>query len=167
MTYDQSRLRIVVRPMRPDEGHTFLDVQSRSVRGLASGVYPPEVIAAWAQPPTTENLRRFAENVDEEIRLIAEVDGVPVGLGALVLRNSELRACYVVPEAARKGVGTAIVNEMERIARANNIACLELYASVNAESFYATFGYGVITRGEHVLRSGERMAAVKMRKILA
>ena len=166
MTKERSRSPIAIRLIRADEGHTFLDIQSRSVRGLAIDAYPPDVIAAWAQSPTPENLRRLAENQDEEIRLIAELDGAPVGLGVLVLRNSELRACYVVPEAARKGVGTAIVNEIERIARTNNLAYLELEASVNAEPFYAVLGYDAIGRGEHTLRSGEGMAAVKMRKLL-
>jgi putative acetyltransferase len=153
--------------MTPGEGSTFLDIHGRSVRGLASETYPPGVIAAWAQLPTAENLRRLLENADDEIRLIAELDGAPVGIGAIVLRSSELRACYVTPDAARKGVGTAIVREIERIARDHGLAHLNLESSVNAELFYAALGYEVIGRGEHVLRSGERMAAVTMRKVLA
>jgi hypothetical protein len=43
-------MAFTVRPMRPDEGRTFLD-------------------------------------------------GRPVGLGCLIVRDAELRACYVVPEA--------------------------------------------------------------------
>ena len=43
---------------------------------------------------------------------------------------------------------------------------LELDASLNAEPFYAALGYEAVERGEHVLRSGLRMAAVKMRKNL-
>jgi hypothetical protein len=39
---------------------------------------------------TEENLRGFLKNPDDEIRLIAELDGEPVGLGALVVDNSEL-----------------------------------------------------------------------------
>jgi hypothetical protein len=34
------------------------------------------------------------------------------GRGAVVLANSDLRACDVVPQAARKVVGTALVREM-------------------------------------------------------
>jgi putative acetyltransferase len=85
---------VAVRPIRGDEGSTFLDIHSRSVHGLASEAYPPDVISAWAFPPTPENLQQFLENC-----------------------NSELRACYVMPDAARKHVGTAIVEEIERIAR--------------------------------------------------
>jgi putative acetyltransferase len=157
---------VTVRLMRPDEGRTFLDIHSRSIHGLAVPHYSSEVINAWAPAVTDENVRRFLKNPDGEIRLIAELDGVPVGLGCIVIPNSELRACYVVPEAARTGVGTAIVREIERIAKENGVTRLELRSSINAEPFYTALGYEVVERGEHALRSGLRMAAVKMIKVL-
>jgi putative acetyltransferase len=97
---------------------------------------------------------------------MAELNGEAVGLGALVVNNAELRACYVVPDAARRGVGSALVKEMERIARDHGLTYLELHASVNAEPFYAALGYEALEREEHTLRSGYRIAAVKMRKTL-
>jgi putative acetyltransferase len=124
------------------------------------------VLDAWTVPLTEASLRGFLRNPDGEIRLIAELDGEPVGLGALVVRNSELRACYVVPEASRKGVGTALVAEIERIAAEKGLERLELLASLNAEPFYARLGYEAHGRTEHVLRTGQRMAAVKMVKML-
>ena len=155
-----------VRPMRAEEVHTFLDIHTRAVRGLAAAYYAAEVIDAWVVPVTEESIRGFLENSDQEIRLLAELDGTPVGLGCLVIENSELRACYVVPEAARKGVGTAIVREIERIARTHGLDHLHLEASINAEPFYASLGYEVVKRSEHVWPSGGRMAAVAMRKML-
>src|SRR4030095_5979848 len=96
-------------------------------------------------------------NSDHEIRLIAEVDGVPVGIGALVPQKSELRACYVAPSAARKGVGTALVRAIERIALEHGIRRLHLVASVNSEPFYVAMGFKVVERGDHTLSSGQRM----------
>jgi len=87
-------LAITVRPLHPNEGLIFLQIHGRSIRGLAAGHYPEEVIDAWAVPLTEESRRGFLNNPDDEIRLIAELDGEPVGLGALVVDNSELRACY-------------------------------------------------------------------------
>jgi putative acetyltransferase len=161
-------MSLVVRPMREDEARLFLEIHGRSVRGLAAEHYPADVIAAWAGPApiSDEGVRGFLKNPDHEIRLLAELNGQPVGLGSLVVNNTELRACYVVPEAARMGVGSALVKEMERIARDRGLTHLELHASVNAEPFYAALGYEAVERGEHVLRSGLRMAAVKMRKTL-
>lgn len=165
-TLDYPRsVTITIRPMRQEEARTFLDIHTRSVVGLAASHYPADVIAAWIRPVTEDNIRGFLENSANEIRLLAEIDGTPVGLGCLVLQNSELRACYVVPEAARKGVGTAIVGEIERIAKQHRLDHLQLDASINAEPFYAALGYEVVERGEHAWPSGQRMAAVTMRKV--
>ena len=103
---------------------------------------------------------------EEILYIIAELDGEPVGLGALVIASEELRACYVEPKAARKGVGTALVREIERIAEQSGLQRLELLASVNAESFYTFLGYQADRRTEHVLSTGVSMAAVKMAKTL-
>jgi putative acetyltransferase len=108
---------VIVRPMQAAEARRFLEIHHRSVRGLAVHDYPQNVIEAWAAPITDERLQRFLQNRDSEIRLIAEMDGEPVGFGALVVANSELRVCYVLPTAARRGFGAAIVAEIERLAR--------------------------------------------------
>jgi len=94
------------------------------------------------------------------------MEGEIVGVGALVLATSELRACYVLPSAVRKGVGSAIVREIERIALENGLASLQMESSVTAEPFYKALGYEVVDYGEHLLSSGDRMACVKMRKLL-
>lgn len=160
-------MQLTVRTLRGNEAALFLNIHSRSVRGLAAQHYPTEVIDAWVVPATAENVDGFLLNCDDEIRLIAELDGEPVGIGALVVGNLELRACYVVPEAARKGVGSALVREIERLAMTHRLTRLRLQASVNAEAFYAALGYETVERGDHVLRTGQRMAAVKMVKLLA
>ena len=98
---------------------------------------------------------------------MAEIDGQCVGIGAIVVGNSELRACYVAPGAARRGVGSALVAEIERIAREHGLLYLRLESSLSAEPFYEALGYRVEERGEHVLGSGVAMAAIKMRKQLA
>ena len=101
-------MSLVVRPMRDDEARSFLEIQRAAVRGLAAKDYPASVIDAWAPLPVTDTaIAFFRVNNDSEIRLVAELGGELVGIGALVLAESELRACYVVPDAARRGVGLA------------------------------------------------------------
>jgi putative acetyltransferase len=70
----------------------------------------------------------------------AEIDGRIVGIGALVLAKSELCACYVAPQATRRGVGSALMHELERIGRDNGLANLEMDSSVTAEPFYLAHG---------------------------
>jgi putative acetyltransferase len=160
-------MSVSIRAMRSEDARRFLEIQRESVRGIAARDYPSAVIEAWAPLPVTdEAVARFLSNADHEIRLIAELDGRPAGIGALVLSNSELRACYVVPSAVRRGVGTAIVAEIERIARQYGLVYLQLESSLSAERFYTALGYRVKERGELTLASGVPMAAITMRKQL-
>ncbi len=158
---------VVVREMRPEDARAFLEVHHAAVRGTAAKDYPLAVIDGWAPMPLADDaIERVRANHDHEYRLIAEMDGRVVGIGSLVFENFELRACYVAPEAGRKGVGSALVREIERAARKKGLLFLELDSSVTAEPFYRREGYEVSERGEHILRNGQRMACVKMRKSL-
>lgn len=158
--------RITVRPLRDDELGLYLQIHERSIRGLASGHYPPDIIKGWCVPATEDTLAELRRNPDSEVRLIAELDGTPVGMAALVAAKSELRACYVVPEGARRGCGSALIREIERLARERGVTRLEVAASLNAERFYAAHGYIVTERSEVVLDNDFRMPAVWMTKSL-
>ena len=157
---------IAVRPLRADEGRVYLEIVNGAIRGLAISHYPPDAIEGWVVPVTDETVRELMLNPDHEIRLIAELEGKRVGIGAVILERSELRACYVLPQAARRGCGSALVREIERLARENGVRRLELAGSINAEPFYAAHGYNVRERSDVVLRNGHRMPAVWMWKDL-
>ena len=115
---------------------------------------------------TDKAVAHALSNPDGEIRLGAILDGAVIGVGAVIPARRELRACYVRPEAARKGVGSAIVQAIEHVAHEHNAGFLELDSSLNAEPFYARMGYRVLERGTHILSSGCAMACVRMRKDL-
>ena len=142
-------MRVTIREMRREDARNFLDVHHAAVRGLAARDYPPAVIEAWAPAITDERIERFLANRDGELRLVAEIGGEIVGIGALVARASELRACYVAPAAARRGVGTAIVKKSSgslaamastvsrfnrRLRRSRSIQRLAMRSSVAASS---------------------------------
>jgi putative acetyltransferase len=156
---------LTVRKMRPQDARVFLEVHHTAVRGLAAADYPPEVIDAWAPLPISNDaVETVLAAPPGQIRLVAEIGGEVVGIGEIVPALNELRACYVVPKAARQGVGTALVREIELIARSHGLTHLQLDASLTSEPFYLSLGYKVRERGEHVLRAGLRMASVKMEK---
>ena len=159
-------MTITVRPLRADESRTYLEIVNSAVRGLAANHYPSEAIDGWIVPMTDESIRDFMNTADHEIRLVAEIDGLLTGIGALILERSELRACYVSPKAARRGCRSALVREIERIARDNGLTHLGLAASLNAEPFYAALGYVVRERSQVTLRNGHTLAAVWMTKSL-
>jgi putative acetyltransferase len=160
-------MSFAIRKMRPDDARAFLEVHHAAVREVAAKDYPVEIIDAWAPLPITDcDVGRVLTNPDDEYRLVAEIEGRVVGIGALGAKNHEVRACYVAPEAGRRGVGSALLREIEREARQRGLKFLEADSSLTAEPFYAAQGYLALERGEHVLHNGERMACVKMRKHL-
>jgi putative acetyltransferase len=103
---------------------------------------------------------------DGAIKIVAVLKGKIIGIGEVVPAARELNACYVSPLSSGTGVGKAIVAELETIARAHGAPFLALASSLTAQPFYSALGYEVLEHGEHVLRSGGRMACVRMRKEL-
>ncbi|MEQ8369486.1 MAG: GNAT family N-acetyltransferase [Alphaproteobacteria bacterium] len=158
---------LIVRRLNDSEARAWLELHHRSVRGLAAGHYPPDVIAAWAPPVVSDDeVAAFMADGAGQVRLVAEQDGGLVGVACLVAATGELRACYVAPAAARQGVGTALVRALEQAAREAKVPALTVMASLNAEGFYERLGYAVVERRNHRLESGVAMAAVLMRREL-
>lgn len=156
---------VVIREMYASDARAFLEVHHAAVRGTAAKDYPRAVIDAWAPLPVTRKaMDRVIANPHGELRLIAELNGEVVGIGAIVVAKSELRACYVRPDLGRSGIGSALVRELEETARRNGLSELVLDSSITAEPFYRACGYRAIGSAEHVLQCGQRMVCVKMRK---
>ena len=80
---------LVIRRMGPNDARAFLEVHHAAVREIAAKDYPSAVVDDWAQLPLTEEaIERVRANPDDEYRLVAEIDGRVVGIGALVVENS-------------------------------------------------------------------------------
>jgi putative acetyltransferase len=157
---------IVMRAMRPEDARIVLQIHRASIRGLVAHHYSPAVVEAWAPPITDSMVERLQANRRNTVPVVAEVDGELVGFATLSVTDSALQSCYVHPKAVRRGVGSALVAEIERIAVERGIASLHVEASINAEVFYAALGYRKVEDAEHVLSSGQRMRSVNMVKLL-
>lgn len=141
-------------------------MHQRAVHELAAGFYAPEVLMQWAGPVSltkAERLYREAQD-DGATQLVAEQDGAIAGFANLFSHRSEIAACYVAPARARRGIGSLLLGEMERIARGAGCDGLSLKASLNARAFYRAHSYIENGRGEHVFANGGRMAAIFMHK---
>jgi putative acetyltransferase len=156
---------LIIRPFAASDAEAWLDVHRAAVRVIAAGDYSQAVIDAWA-PPVDARMIEHLQTGPSGTRIVAELDGELAGIGELVPENGELRACYVAPRFARRGVGKALVAELEALARTAGIAALSLASSVTAEPFYLRLGYDVTGRGSHVLDTGEPMACLFMTKSL-
>ena len=157
---------ILIRPARLADALAIAALHHVSVHALAAPFYPREVLERWSPPVTLASAeQRYRESQEDGgLTLLAEHHGALAGFGVVIPEAGEIAACYVAPEAARQGVGKALLNAMEAASTAHGVHELRVRASLNAKSFYSAFGYHVIGRGEHRFEDGTVMVVAFMRK---
>jgi len=156
-----------------------------SVRGLSKECYTPAQI---------ESALKYIFGVDTQLVIdctyyIAEIDGIMVGCGGWSKRNTlyggdqhkdiedplldpakdaaRIRAFFVHPDHARKGIGKHIINVCEAAAQANGFTSFELGATLPGVPLYKAMGYLEGDRVDALLPDGEVLGIVKMKKVLA
>ena len=80
---------------------------------------------------------------------------------------ARIRAFFVHPQWARRGVGHAILEECEKAIRAAGFKAIELAATLPGEPFYAAFGYASGERADVPLANGLSLSIVRMTKEFA
>ncbi len=166
---------------RPDDVPALEALISRSARALSAPYYTPE---------QTEAAVRHVFGVDSQLigdqtYFVLEEDGRPVACGGWSRRRTlygsdraksgpdpildpaaepaRLRAFFVDPGAARKGLGRRLVEECVRAARAAGFSALELVATLPGEPLYLACGFAVIERFDLDLPDGVRLPVARMR----
>ena len=165
---DQETLRVEIRPAAVADAEAIINLHFAAVHQTASGFYPPEILDAWSRQPDErryEQVRRAIAKREEVVVVAQDASGV-VGFGSILPDVQELHALYVHPRVGRVGIGSRILNHLERLALDRGAQELRLDASVNAEAFYRRAGYEVEERGVFRLQSGHEMASVRMKKQL-
>jgi GNAT superfamily N-acetyltransferase len=79
---------------------------------------------------------------------------------------ARIRAFFVHPDWARRGLGSLILEECEAAARAAGFTRLELGATLTGVPLYARHGFKELETVEVPLRNGAQLPIVKMTKIL-
>jgi GNAT superfamily N-acetyltransferase len=79
---------------------------------------------------------------------------------------ARIRAFFVHPHLARRGIGRRIIEACQAAARAEGFRSMELGATLPGEPLYAAMGYTVTTRFDIVMPDGEALPAAHMVKSL-
>jgi GNAT superfamily N-acetyltransferase len=82
------------------------------------------------------------------------------------LDAARIRAFFVHPDAARQGVGAAILSACEAAAAQAGFTALELGATLTGVPFYRRYGYEALDQREAPLPGGDSLAIVAMRKTI-
>lgn len=153
-----------------------------SVRQLSVGFY------------TTDQIRDALEHmfgvdtrlIQDQTYYVAEAEGTLVGCGGWSRRRTlfggdqwqgvdaslldprteaaRIRAFFVHPDWARRGIGRRVLQVCEEAARGAGFRRFELVATLPGEPLYAAFGYRAVERVEIALSNGTTLPAVRMEK---
>ena len=76
-----------------------------------------------------------------------------------------IRAFFVHPDFARRGIGRQLMERSEAGARAAGFRSIEIVATLPGEPLYATFGYDAVERFALTLPDGAPLPVVRLRKL--
>ena len=151
-----------------------------SVRALSQGFYTPEQIESAIRYVFGPDTQLIADGT----YFAAEAEGVIAGCGGWSRRRTlyggdqmkdaddppldpsteaaRIRAFFVHPGWARRGVGSMIMNACRDAAARAGFQRLELMATLPGEPLYRAFGFEVLERVETLLPDGVRVPFVRM-----
>jgi putative acetyltransferase len=129
---------ITIRRATESDRPAIARVHIDSIRGLTHTHYSPAQIDAWSAGKSPEKYPLAAHEF-----YVAVIEGGVVGFAELIPQSGEVRAVYVAPEAARRGVGTRLLTTVVASARAHGVSQLKLGASLNAVPFYERHGFAL------------------------
>ena len=158
------------------------EVIEASVRGLQSNDYSPTQIEAALKTVYGVDTQLIADGT----YLVAEIESEIVACGGWSKRKTlyggdqfesredtllnpgkdaaKIRAFFVHPTYARKGIGAAILKACEAAAKAAGFTRLEMAATLSGIPFYKSKGYEAVENLEVPLGNGETLPILKMAK---
>jgi L-amino acid N-acyltransferase YncA len=155
-----------------------------SVRGLSEPLYSGQQIDSALRYLFGPDSRLIADGT----YYLAEVDGEVIAAGGWSRRQTlhggdqfkhgddplidpdrepaRLRAFFVDPRWARRGIGGLMFHICSTAARAAGFSALELTATLPGEQLYATLGFAVVERGSVSMPDGVTLETALMRRSL-
>lgn len=131
-----------------------------SIEELTGDDYSEAQQEAWASQADDEEV--FAKRLASRLTLIATVNGTPAGFASLE-GNEHVDMLYVHPGRAGQGIGTLLLDALEKLARARGAARLTTDASDTARAFFEKRGF-IAQRRNTVERAGEWLANTTLEK---
>ncbi len=162
MTMGAKARRIALRPFLPTDTATLAALFRSSIEELTGEDYDVDQQEAWAAAANDEEA--FGEQLAGLLTLIATHEGQVAGFVALK-GNAHIEMLYVHPQAAGMGVGAALCEAAETLARARGAEALGVDASDSALGFFQQRGY-VPQQRNSVSRGDVWLANTSMRKPL-
>jgi putative acetyltransferase len=155
--------QFALRPFLVEDTPLLAEIFRASIEELTADDYSEGARQAWASAADDEEA--FAKRLSAQLTLIATMNGSAVGFASLA-NNETIDLIYVHPAVAGQGVGTLLVDALEKLATARGAKRLTADVSDTAQDFFKKRGFTAQQRNT-VLRGGEWLANTTMDKTLA
>lgn len=140
-THEAAGLRVALRRAKPSDAGAVASVVAETIRSVYPRYYPEPVVAKFLELHSEDAI---AEDVRGGKIVVAEADGAIVGTGTVEGRH--ISRVFVLPGFQGRGVGSAILDELEaRAAAPCGSAVVE--SSLPACALYERRGYRTVTHG--------------------
>jgi N-acetylglutamate synthase-like GNAT family acetyltransferase len=131
-----SRELLTIRTATAADAGALSHVILRALREVNARDYEPAIIDAVA---ANFSCQKVLEAIRRRPVLVAEIDGEVVGTAGL--EGATVRSMFVRPDHERRGIGAALMGEIEALAVAQGVDRLTLQSSITAEGFYRRHGF--------------------------
>jgi putative acetyltransferase len=155
--------KLALRPMLPADTPLVADIFRASIAELTGDDYSSAQQDAWASAADDEEA--FAALLAGQITLLGMLGGSPVGFASLKGTDT-IDMLYVHPAATGSGVGSMLLDALEKLAGARGAPRLVADVSDSAEAFFRRRGF-VAQQRNTVPLAGEWLANTTMEKKLA
>jgi len=130
--------KLAMRPFLPADTALLAEIFRASVEELTRDDYSEAQQEAWAS--RADNDEAFGARLANGLTVLGTVDGSPVGFASLA-GNDRLDMLYVHPAAAGQGVGSMLIDALERLAASRGAKRLTAEVSDNAQEFFKRRGF--------------------------
>jgi putative acetyltransferase len=153
---------IAMRPLLPADVPLLAEIFRASIEEGAAEDYSEAQREAWAA--AADDVPAFGARLGQQLTLIGTIEGSPVGFASLKPPDT-IDMLYVHPAAAGHGVGTMLIDALERLAGARGATRLKADVSDSAVDFFRKRGFEPQTRNSRPL-GDEWLANTTMEKRL-
>jgi putative acetyltransferase len=153
---------IALRPFLPDDVSMLAEIFRASIEELAAEDYSDAQREAWAAVAEDED--DFGKRLASQLTLLGTIEGSPVAFASLKGKDV-IDMLYVHPAVAGQGVGTMLIDALEKLAAARGASRLTADVSDSAQEFFKRRGFVAQTRNT-VPRGDEWLANTTMEKKL-
>jgi putative acetyltransferase len=130
--------KLALRPFLPADLPLIVDIFRSSIEELTGDDYSERQQEAWASAADDEEA--FAARLGTGVTLLGTMEGSPVGFASLV-GGERLDMLYVHPAATGQGVGSMLVDAIEKLAAARGAKRLIAEVSDSAQDFFRRRGF--------------------------